>query len=89
MRDTVTQEDLNIPLPGLSIPTCFIMECRATEGKLYFLSIMFRTWQSLEGKTNTRIRMPQGNRELLEQDRAGLLQKPSHKLPPHLDAAVL
>lgn len=31
-------------------PTCFIMECRATEGKLYLLSIMFNTWQSLQGK---------------------------------------
>lgn len=35
---------------GCASLTCFIMECRATEGNLYFLSIMFSTWQSLEGR---------------------------------------
>lgn len=34
--------------------TCFIMECRAREGKLYFRSIMFKTWQSLEGEKKNR-----------------------------------
>ena len=50
LRDAARSIHLQI-CPSL---TCFIMECRAIEGKLYFLSIMFKTWQSLEGNKNKK-----------------------------------
>lgn len=38
--------------------TCFIMECRATVGKLNLRSIMHRIWQVLVGKTHCQPRRP-------------------------------
>lgn len=35
---------------GGGLLTCFIIECRATVGKLNLRSIMHRTWQVLVGK---------------------------------------
>lgn len=40
-------------LAGRGFLTCFIIECRATVGKLNFRSIMHRIWQFLAGMTHS------------------------------------